>query len=457
MALVPLVLLFLLAPTPSLASILAEQLLYLQTGEASPSSVACGSSASSLPTALIAQWHDAPIGLRAYNASAAPLWSFYPGDTDSDTLYQVYGCSACASGAAVDAAVLRYSSAAATPQSNCTLFGLSSTAARWAPAWTKFLPSCAAGTPSGGGIGPAHHAALAPSGGTLAAQLLLNGECTLLALDAATGTELWRAPCRGGGLGVSFSADGRWVLATSSPSSSAAAHVFVFSAATGAQRGGSGCPLGWDSPPALSPAAEYIITPAQNAVWVCVWSEEKGLYGDPLSVNLEAWGEEYWFPSDTAVIEAGGRVLAGTVFAASQQLNVGRMFAFDVGAAAASGGSAASTVVDALLNDFRNTTSHGGGLGSIVGAGPYWFVGMLSGGDGALPTEFLFIPGGTGAPWGTPVWFNDGAGSVTSIDARLVESNADFDVVHVLAGGTASSGGDGCGGQVYWHSISNSK
>jgi hypothetical protein len=179
-------------------------------------------------------------------------------------------------------------------------------------------------------------------------------------------------------------------------------------------------------------------------------------------VALDAWGQQLWLPSDTAVIEdAGGRVLAGTVFAASEQLNMGRMFAFDVGAAAtAAGGSPSSSfaVVDALINDLRNTSGSGGGLGSIVGAGPYWFVGMLAGDNGGtLPTELLFIPGATGQPYGTPVWFFDGAGSVTTVDARLVESNAERDVIHVLAGGTASNGGTGYGGQVYWHSITSSK
>ena len=93
-----------------------------------------------------------------------------------------------------------------------------------------------------------------------------------------------------------------------------------------------------------------------------------------------------------------------------------------------------------------------------MGAGSYWFVGTLAGDNGGtIPTEFLFKPGETGAPYGTPVWFFDGVGSVTSIDARLMESTPDQDVVHVIAAGTAFPGGDGYGGQVYWHEITNSK
>ena len=153
----------------------------------------------------------------------------------------------------------------------------------------------------------------------------------------------------------------------------------------------------------------------------------------------------------------GGRELAGTLFAASLSLNAGRMFAIDLGAAVA---SAPSTVVDALLNDFRNSTtpSPGGGLGRIVAAGGYWFVGVLAGDNGGtLPTEFLFEPGTPGNPYGTPVWFWDGMGSVTTIDARLVESTPEYDLVHVLAGGTLFNEGDGFGGHVYWHAIMNSK
>jgi hypothetical protein len=445
MFLLPLLLLL----APSTSSILATELMHLVTGDAtgaSPSAVALGPSGP--PTALVAQHLHPPIGLRAFAATAAPLWSILPPDASGSTLLQLAACPRCSG--AVDSVALQYDSAAGAPQANCTLRGLS--AAAGTLAWTVVLPACAAAAAVGAGAPAPQHVALAPDGGTLAAQLQLQGACVLLALEAPTGRELWRAPCSGGGgLGVAFSASGQWVL-----SSSAAAAV-VHAAATGAQRGAGGCPLGSLTPPALSSEGDYIVTPAQGAVWVCRWLQGAGAYGPPVSVALEAWGQGPWLPGDTAVLEVGGRVLAGTVFAATQQLTMGRMFAFDVGCALANA-TAPCAVVDALLSDFRNSTVRGAGLGSIVAVGGYWFVGVEAGDNGGtLPTEFLFEPAATGQPWGTPVWFFDGMGSVTSIAARLVESTPQYDLLHVLAGGSLQSGGGGGGGHVYWHSINISK
>jgi hypothetical protein len=461
-----LLLLPLLLLAPASGSILATELMHLVSppGGPSPASVALGPGAGAAPgaTALLAQRLSPPIGLRAFDAAAAPLWSLYPPGADASTLLQVAACAACSG--AVDAVLLQYTEESAAG-ANCTLRGVS--AAGGSVAWSVVLPECAA-APSGGGGGGggsaqgAQHVALAPAGDLAAAQLLLGGACVLLALEAPTGRELWRAPCQGGGLGVAFSGSGQWLLSTSG------AAAVVHAGATGAPRGGAGCPLDWRAPPALSPAGDYLVATAPGEVWVCAWSQAAGAYGAPARARLAAWGQQQWLPAATAVLQEGpgGRVLAGTLFAAAPRLAAGRMFALDLACAAASAGAAPCAVVDALLSsDAGNATapgSGGGGQGSIVAAGGYWFAGLRAGdGGGTLPTEFLFAPAGTGAPYGTPVWFWDGMGSVAAVGARLVESTPDHDLVHVLAGGPLSSsgggGGGGGGGHVYWHSIEISK
>lgn len=443
-------------------SILARELMHLAVGLTSqgpsPTSVALTSSPTS-PQALVAQALNAPMGVRGFDTSAAPLWSFFPPGTDSSALFQVSSCTNCTiAPGEMDTVIFQWEEGAAS-QSNCTFWGVSSSSSPGF-VWSVVLPSCTAtaGSPA---INP-KFTALSPDGSTIAAQLVLGGTCFLLALEGPTGKERWRVPCQGvgGGLGMAFSANGQWVLSASGGT------AFVYAAGTGVQRGTMGCPVGWNTTlPALSSAGDYIVSPTRNAVWVCTWSS--GVYSNPISVPLDAWGQDAWVPSSTAMLESGGRVMAGSIFAGGDLLNFGRMFALDVGAAVAGGGGATPcAVVDALLNDFgkegKNAAlpSYGWGQGTIVPVvgGGYWFVGMLGGDNGGtLPTEFLFVPAGTGSPWGTPVWFWDGMGSVTSIDARIVESDEDGDTMHVLAGGPLGNGGIGGGGHVYWHEISNSK
>lgn len=272
-----------------------------------------------------------------------------------------------------------------------------------------------------------------------------------MAWDLATGRLLFNVATPGASYGVALSADGKWALVVSDDGNGGRSS-WVYSTATGAQRGTAGCRVSWNVPPAISDDGGVIATADQNGMWLCAWDAGSNAYGAPANVAIPGRGQTYWFPIEMSLLSVGGSTFAAGTYAGGSYSNVGRFYAVDVGAVMS--GGADYIVLDALL-DNNAKVNNDVAWALVRKAGPFWIVGTTGGtGNATSPTEYLFSPGTTDSPSvDAPLWTFTGGGSVNNLDAALVASRAGSTTLQVLAGGPGNIGPDGNGGQVYWHEL----
>jgi hypothetical protein len=458
----PRVLLLAALAAPALgATVKSSLLMFYETGpEGSgpmPSSVSLAAHASGPPTATVAQYLNEPIGVLAFSAAAgadAPLWSFYPESVDMDLTWELAGSKAPAAPGGADTVVLQYANELFSREdANCTLTGVSTAASAtsYAPVWTAKVPSCGPTyAPQNDDYGQWRSIAITADGATLVASLVSNNAEVLMGWSLATGKALYSVPTAGGSYGVYLSADSKWALVAADDGNGGRTS-FVYSTATGAQRGATGCRTPWNVPPALSDDGSVIATGDQNGMRLCAWDEASGAYGAAVAVAIPSRGQTYWFPVVMSVLTVGGSTFAAGSFAGGAYSNVGRFYAVDVGAAMAGGSD--YIVLDSLLDN--NIAAADVAWALVRKAGPYWILGTTGGTANATsPTEYLFAPGTVDAPsLDAPLWNFTGGGSVNNLDAALVASAAGSTTLQVLAGGPGNIGPDGNGGQVYWHEL----
>jgi len=424
-----------------------------------PSSLALSAQKSGAPTATVAQYLNEPIGVQAFSAAGGadkPTWSFWPESVDMDLTWELAGSPApAASPGGVDTVVLQYANELFSREdANCTLWGVSTDPAAaaaaggaWKPLWAAQVPHCGPTfAPQNDDYGQWRSIAITPDGATLVASLTSGGAEVLAGYALATGKRLFSVPTAGASYGVALSADSKWALVASDDGSGGRSS-WVYSTATGAQRGSAGCRTPWNVPPALSDDGAVIATGDQNGMRLCAWDAASNAYGAPVSVGIPSRGQTYWFPLVMSVLTVGGSTFAAGTFVGGQWSNVGRFYAVDVGAAMAGGSD--YIVLDALL-DNNVQVNNAVAWGLVRKAGPFWVVGTTGGtANATAPTEFLFAPGAVGAPsLDAPLWSFTGGGSVNNLDAAVVASAAGSTTVQVLAGGPANIGPDGNGGQV---------
>ena len=373
-----------------------------------------------------------------------------------DSVWELAGSPAPIAAGGVDTVVMQYSNELFTREdANCTLWGVSTgpAATAWRPLWTARVAHCAPTfQPQNDDYGQWRSIAVTADGSTLVASLVAGGAEVLMAWALATGKQLFSEPTAGGSYGVYLSANSKWAL-VASDSGNNGRSAYVYSTATGKQRGASGCRMSWNSPPALSDDGAVIATTDQNGLWLCAWDEASGAYGAPVSVALPGRGQTYWFPVDTSLLTVGASTYAAATFAGGDYSNFGRFYAVDAGAVLS--GATDYIVTDALLDSNKDSKAVAWGL--LRKAGSYWVVGTTGGiSNATAPTEYLFAPGTTDAPSvDAPLWTFTGAGAVNNLDAALVSAAGGTQVLQVLAGGPGNTGDgpDGNGGEVYWHQL----
>ena len=256
-----------------------------------PSSLALAAQRAGPHTATVAQYLNQPIGVLAFSAQGgadSPTWSYYPESVDMDLTWELAGSPVAVSGA--DTVVLQYANDLFTKEdANCTLWGVSTapSAAAFTPLWTARVPHCGPSLqPAFDDYGQWRSLAITGDGSTLVASLALNGDSqVLMGWSLATGKQLFSVPTPGGSYGVALSADSRWALVNSND------YAFVYSAATGKQRGSTGCRTPWNIPPALSDDGAFIVSGDQNGMRVCAWDESAQAYAANVYVDIPSRGQ----------------------------------------------------------------------------------------------------------------------------------------------------------------------
>ena len=379
-----------------------------------------------------------------------------------DLAWELAGSPFPAAAGAADTVVMQYSNELFKYENaSCILYGVSTApnASAWAPLWRVAVPGPCSPTfnPHNDAYGQWRSIAVTANGATLVASLVASSAQVLLGVSMATGAQLFSVPTPATAYGVYLSANGKWALVASDDGSGGRA-AYVYSTATGAQRGATGCRLGWNVPPALSDDGALIATPDQNGMWLCAWDEAAGSYGAAVSVDIPARGQQYWFPLELSLLTVGSSTFAAATYAGGSYSTTGRFYAVD--AAAVLSGQPSYIVTDCILDN--NAASNSALAWSLLRkAGSYWVVGTTGGIQNATsPTEYLFAPGSTDAPSvDAPLWTFTGAGAVNNLDAALVTSSPGRQTLQVLAGGPGNTGdgADGNGGEVYWHQLTVSQ
>lgn len=461
-----------LACASSAINVTSEVLMFYESGAEGSGPMPCSASlaahagATNPPTATISQYLNEPIGVQAFSVSGgadAPVWSYWPESVDMDLTWETAGSAAPIVAGAADTVVLQYSNELFTRENaNCTLFGVAtssnaSSPGAFSPLWTVRIASCAPSyQPQNDDYGQIRSVAVTADGATVVAVLVIGGAETLLAWSLATGAQRFSAPMRGSSYGVQLTRDSQWILNVVDDGSGGRS-AFVYSAATGAQRGaGAGCRMDWNAPPAISDDGGFIAVADQNGMGICAWSAAQNAYGAALNVDIPSRGQVYWFPFDAAFLSpsSGGHFAAFT-YAGGDYSEIGRLYAVDADAVVA--GSTDYIVLDSLLDSMPASKDVAWAL--VRSVGDYWAVGTTGGtANATLPTEYLFAPGTVAAPsLDAPLWKFTGGGSVNNIDAALISSTASADVIHILAAGPGNVGPDGNGGQAYWHELTIQK
>jgi len=258
-----------------------------------PSSLSLARHASGPPTAAVAQYLNQPIGVLAFSAKGgadSPTWAFYPESVDMDISWELVGTPSPAAPGGVDTVVMQYSNELFTKEvANCTLYGVSTDPSTTAfkPLWTARVPHCGPSLqPAFDDYGQWRSLAITADGSTLVASLALNGATqVLMGWSLATGKQLYSVPTPGGSYGVALSGDSKWALVNSGES------AFVYSTATGKQRGTTGCRTPWNNPPALSDDGGFIVSGDQNGMRVCAWDAAVGSYDANLYVSIPSRGQ----------------------------------------------------------------------------------------------------------------------------------------------------------------------
>lgn len=258
-----------------------------------PSSLSLAAQKQGGPTATVAQYLNDPIGVLAFSAvggANSPTWSYYPESVDMDIAWELVGTPSPVPSGGVDTVVMQYSNELFTKENiNCTLWGVSTgpTASDFKPLWTAQVPHC------GPSLQPAYDAygqwrslAITADASTLVASLALNGASqVLMAWNLSTGKQLFSVPTPGGSFGVALSGDSQWALVNSDD------YAFVYSTATGKQRGTTGCRTPWNIPPTLSQDGGYIVSGDQNGMRVCVWDKQTLSYDTNKYVDIPSRGQ----------------------------------------------------------------------------------------------------------------------------------------------------------------------
>ena len=259
-----------------------------------PSSLSLAKHAAGPPTAAVAQFLNEPIGVLAFSAAGgadSPTWAFYPESVDMDLSWELAGSPFPLPPGAVDTVVMQYSNELFTKEvANCTLWGVAtdpSGAPSFKPQWTARVPSCGPSLqPAFDDYGQWRSLAITADGQTLVASLALNGSSqVLMGWDLATGRQLYAVPTPGGSYGVALSGNSEWALVNSNN------YAFVYSAATGKQRGATGCRTPWNIPPALSDDGGFIVSGDQNGMRVCAWDVAAQDYAANLRVDIPSRGQ----------------------------------------------------------------------------------------------------------------------------------------------------------------------
>ena len=290
-----------LCAAPALAGVTSKVLMFYETGpEGSgpmPSSLALAAHASGPLTATVAQYLNDPIAVQAFSAAAgadSPIWSYFPESVDMDLVWELVGSPAPIAASGVDTVVMQYSNELFTREdANCTLWGVSTapSATAFKPLWTARVPHCSPTyQPQNDDYGQWRSVAITSDGATLVASLVAANAEMLMGWELATGKLLYSVPTPGASYGVALSIDGKWALVASDDGNGGRAS-WVYSTATGKQRGTAGCRTPWNVPPALSDDGSVIATGDQNGMRLCAWDEGSNAYGAAVSVAIPARGQ----------------------------------------------------------------------------------------------------------------------------------------------------------------------
>jgi hypothetical protein len=292
----------LLASSPTTGTLAAptvreKLLMFYETGPVGsgpqPSSLSLAKHAAGPPTAAVAQYLNEPIGVLAFSAlggADSPTWAYYPESVDMDLAWELVGSPAPAAPGGVDTVVLQYSNELFTKEDvNCTFWGVSTdpSAKAFKPLWTARVPHCGPSLqPAYDDYGQWRSLAITADGSTLVASLALNGASqVLMGWELATGRQLYSVPTPGGSYGVALSGDSKWALVNSDNS------AFVYSTATGKQRGTSGCRTPWNIPPTLTDDGGFIVSGDQNGMRVCAWNQATADYDANKYVDIPSRGQ----------------------------------------------------------------------------------------------------------------------------------------------------------------------
>jgi hypothetical protein len=279
------------------AAVQETLLMFYETGPVGsgpePSSLALATHKAGGPTATVAQFLNEPIGVLAFSSAAganSPTWAFYPESVDMDLSWELVGSRAPVAPGAVDTVVVQYSNGIFSREdANCTLWGVSTdpSATAFKPLWTVKVPHCEPTlTPSLDDYGQWRSFAITADGGSLIASLALGGTSqVLMGWSLATGAQLFSVPTPGGSYGVALSGDSKWALVNSDN------YAFVYSTATGKQRGASGCRTPWNIPPALSDDGGYIASVDQNGMRACAWNTQTLDYDTNKYISIPSRGQ----------------------------------------------------------------------------------------------------------------------------------------------------------------------
>jgi hypothetical protein len=408
------------------------------------------------PTAVVAQYLNDPIGVRAFNSSSganSPIWELWPETVDMDTTWQSVGSLAPVPLGNVDTVLMQYSnqlfSSASAP---CIFWGMSTAGpgASATPLWTHSEPDCTPGTSSHtADYGANLDLTMTRDGRTTVAVIFVDNTVTLIGLDTASGDVLYRIPISGGTYGVATSGNSQYVL-SSSDSVSGGRKALVFDSRTGTQRGAKGCESPWDIPPAISFDGAFVLTGDQNGLWLCTWDSSANAYSSPFTIDIPALGQTYWFPLQTAILNTtvGGvmKNYGGATFF-DGDYREGRFYAVDLDAVVA--GSLSYIVIDHIQDITTSVVS----FALVETAGPYFVTGSNGGnGNGTQPNLFLYEAGTPDAPAMTSLWNATTAGLVNNLATLVTSTSATGIDIHVLVAsfGETASGSSGNGGNALW-------
>ncbi len=258
-----------------------------------PSSLALSAQRGGRPTATVAQYLNDPIGVLAFSATGgadSPTWAYYPESVDMDLSWELVGTPTPLVSGGVDSVVMQYSNQQFTKEdANCTLWGVSTapSTSAFKPLWTVKVPHCGPSfEPAFDDYGQWRSLAITADGSTLVASLALGGTSqVLMGWNLSTGRQLYSVPTPGESMGVALSGDSKWALVNSND------YAFVYSAATGKQRGTTGCRTPWDIPPTLSEDGGFIVSGDQNGMRVCAWNIGTQDYDTNKYVDIPSRGQ----------------------------------------------------------------------------------------------------------------------------------------------------------------------